>query len=257
MSIVLLLLRLIHIVAGAFWVGAGVAYFLYFEPSAKAGPARSKFMQELIGKYRYPIFMNVSSLLTILAGLGLYWASSGGLSAAWLTSGPGLGFTLGALAGLIAFGIGFIGIRPRPSAWAPWVRPSPRRRAAHGGTGRGTGPAGRRDPRLRAVGRAAAGHLPGADGGLPLFDLLTAYHAKKFNFSEKLNFFASSRRRDMKTQHTLAILLLVVSLALAGCGDEGARPTRFSACAPAWRTAAWPSSAWAGPSTASSTRSWP
>lgn len=114
MSIVLLLLRLIHIVAGAFWVGAGVAYFLYFEPSAKGlGPARSKFMQELIGKYRYPIFMNVSSLLTILAGLGLYWASSGGLSAAWLTSGPGLGFTLGALAGLIAFGIGFIGIRPR------------------------------------------------------------------------------------------------------------------------------------------------
>ena len=78
-------------------VAAAVAYFLYFEPAAKGlGPARPKFMQELIGKYRYPIFMNVSSLLTILAGLGLYWFSSGGLSAAWLTSGPGLGFTLGA-----------------------------------------------------------------------------------------------------------------------------------------------------------------
>lgn len=114
MSVVLILLRLIHIVAGALWVGAGVAYFLYFEPSAKGlGPARSKFMQDLVGKYRYPIFMNVSSMLTILAGLALYWFSSGGLSMAWVASGPGLGFTLGALAGLIAFGIGFFGIRPR------------------------------------------------------------------------------------------------------------------------------------------------
>lgn len=114
MIIVLLLLRLTHIVAGAFWVGAAVAYFLYFEPSAKGlGPARSKFMEELIGKHRYPVFMNTTSMLTVLAGLALYLISSNGLSIAWITSGPGLGFTLGSLAALVAFGIGFFGIRPR------------------------------------------------------------------------------------------------------------------------------------------------
>lgn len=114
MSFVILLLRLIHIVAGAFWAGAAVAYFFYFAPTAKGlGPARSKFMQDLVGKHRYPLFMNVSSMLTILAGLALYWFSSSGLSATWITSGPGVGFTLGALAALVAFGIGFVGIRPR------------------------------------------------------------------------------------------------------------------------------------------------
>ncbi len=114
MVFVVFLLRLVHIVAGAFWAGAAVAYFLYFEPTAKGlGPARSKFMQDLVGRHRYPMFMNMSSMLTILAGLGLYWVTSGGLSLVWVTSGPGLGFTLGSLAALAAFGIGFFGIRPR------------------------------------------------------------------------------------------------------------------------------------------------
>ena len=70
-------------------------------------------MQDLVGTHRYPVFMNASSMLCILAGLALYWFSSNGLSAAWITSGPGLGFTLGSLATLAAFGIGFFGIRPR------------------------------------------------------------------------------------------------------------------------------------------------
>lgn len=114
MAILIILLRLIHIVAGGFWAGAAVAYFLFFGPTAKGlGPAGSKFMQDLVGKHRYPVFMNVASMLTILAGLALYWFSSGGLRAAWITSGPGLGLTLGSLAGLVAFGIGFVGIRPR------------------------------------------------------------------------------------------------------------------------------------------------
>ena len=114
MSFVILLLRLIHIVAGALWAGAAVAYFFFFAPTARGlGPPGPKFMQDLVGKHRYPLFMNVSSMLTILAGLVLYWFSSGGLNAAWITSGRGLGFTLGSLAALAAFAAGFFGIRPR------------------------------------------------------------------------------------------------------------------------------------------------
>jgi len=52
-------------------------------------------------------------MLTIVAGLGLFWLVSGGLSVAWITSGPGLGFTIGSVAALVAFGVGFFGIRPR------------------------------------------------------------------------------------------------------------------------------------------------
>lgn len=114
MDIFVILLRLIHVTAGALWAGAAVAYFFFFAPTARGlGPAGPKFMQDLVGKHRYPVFMNGASMLTILAGLGLYWFASGSLSPAWITSGPGLGFTLGSLAALAAFGIGFVGIRPR------------------------------------------------------------------------------------------------------------------------------------------------
>jgi hypothetical protein len=114
MEFVLILLRFIHVVAGACWAGAAVAYFFFFAPTVKGlGPAGPKFMQDLVSKHRYPIFMNLTSLLTIAAGLGLFWLVSGALNTAWILSGPGLGFTIGSVAALVAFGIGFFGIRPR------------------------------------------------------------------------------------------------------------------------------------------------
>lgn len=114
MEFLLILLRLIHVAGGALWAGAAIAYLFFFEPTAAAlGPAAPKFMQHLVDKRRYPVFMNVASMLTIVAGLGLLWLVSGGLNVAWLTSGPGLGFTIGSVAALVAFGIGFFGIRPR------------------------------------------------------------------------------------------------------------------------------------------------
>ncbi len=114
MEFVLIVLRLIHVAGGALWAGAAVAYLFFFEPTAKGlGPVAPRFMQDLVDKRRYPIFMNVASMLTIVAGLGLFWLVSGGLSVAWITSGPGLGFTIGSVAALVAFGVGFFGIRPR------------------------------------------------------------------------------------------------------------------------------------------------
>jgi len=113
-TIYLIILRIVHVVAGALWVGAGVYYFLFVEPTVKdLGPAGPQFMRSFMGKRRVPLFMNVVSSLTILAGLLLFWSTSGGLQGAWLTSGPGIGYTLGALAALVVYGIGFFMIRPR------------------------------------------------------------------------------------------------------------------------------------------------
>jgi uncharacterized membrane protein len=109
-----LVLRIVHIVAGTLWVGAAVSYFFFVEPTVKLlGPAGPKFMQGLIEKRRYPAFMNTVSMLTIVAGILLYWTASGGLQPAWITSGPGLGFTIGAIVAIVVFGIGFFMIRPR------------------------------------------------------------------------------------------------------------------------------------------------
>ena len=110
----LILFRAIHIVAGALWAGTAIFYFFLVEPAAKTlGPAAPKFMQALIEKRRYPLYMNIASALTIIAGALLYWNTSGGVQMIWVQSGPGLGFTIGSLAAIGAYLVGFFTLRPR------------------------------------------------------------------------------------------------------------------------------------------------
>lgn len=112
--IYLLTLRLVHIVAGVLWVGSAVFYLLFVTPAVKAlGAAGPTFVQDLIERRRYPMFMNISSALTIVAGGLLFWHTSGGLQVGWLQSGPGIGFAIGSVLAIIVFGIGFFMIRPR------------------------------------------------------------------------------------------------------------------------------------------------
>jgi uncharacterized membrane protein len=114
MNIYLLnVLRFAHVVGGILWAGAAISYLFFVKPSVKSiGPAGPQFMQNLTQRRRYPIFMMITSLLTVLAGGALYWMISGGLSLAWAATGPGLGFTIGSAAALIAFFLGALGIGP-------------------------------------------------------------------------------------------------------------------------------------------------
>jgi hypothetical protein len=114
MTTYIMVLRTLHIMAGALWVGSAIFYFLFVEPVVKTlGPAGPKFMQDLIDRRRYPLYMNVVSALTVLAGLLLYWNTSGGLQMAWVRTGPGLGFTLGSLVALVVYALGFLMLKPR------------------------------------------------------------------------------------------------------------------------------------------------
>jgi uncharacterized membrane protein len=109
----LLFLRLIHVTAGALWVGGAISYLFFTKPSVKAiGPAGPQFMQNLAVRRKYPLFMVSVSLLTVLAGGVLYIYDAGGLSLAWIKTGPGLGFTIGSLAALVAFFVGNFSIGP-------------------------------------------------------------------------------------------------------------------------------------------------
>ena len=109
----IILLRIFHVFAGALWFGAAISYLFFFKPSVKAiGPAGPQYMQSLTERRKYPVFMISTSLLTVLAGGILYWFSSGGFNAAWIASGPGIGFSIGSLAALVAFLVGNFGIGP-------------------------------------------------------------------------------------------------------------------------------------------------
>lgn len=114
MNIYLLIaLRLIHVVAGTLWFGTAVFYLFFLKPSVKAiGPAAPQFMQSLTQRRKYPLFMMSTSLLTVTAGIWLYVNNSGTFQMPWITSGVGLGYTIGAVAALVAFVVGSTIIGP-------------------------------------------------------------------------------------------------------------------------------------------------
>jgi uncharacterized membrane protein len=104
MELYVILLRAIHILGGVFWVGAALIGTFFLGPAARSsGPEGYKFIETLMGRLRFQAAISVSAILTILAGFLLYARASGGFQLAWITSGVGLGFTIGALAALASF----------------------------------------------------------------------------------------------------------------------------------------------------------
>jgi uncharacterized membrane protein len=102
----LMLLRLVHIVVGVFWVGA-VAFIAFFLlPTIQSvGAAGEAVMRQLNQIRRMQGWLTAAAVLTILAGLLLYWHDSAGFgSVQWMRSGPGVTFGLGAVLAIAATG---------------------------------------------------------------------------------------------------------------------------------------------------------
>ncbi len=109
MDFYVLLLRIIHIVGGAFWAGSAFLLAGYVGPAAgQAGPAGAKFMQSFVLGTRYVVAISAAAGLTVLTGLLLYWRASGGLQTEWMSTGTGVMFTIGGLAGISALVAGIL-----------------------------------------------------------------------------------------------------------------------------------------------------
>jgi hypothetical protein len=108
MQFILIALRVIHIVAGAFWVGNALMIALVLLPGVrKAGPGGERTLPMA----QISQAMSIASLLTTLSGLFLYgWISR--FAWGWIISPLGIGFTLGSLAGLAAFLMGLLSTGP-------------------------------------------------------------------------------------------------------------------------------------------------
>jgi len=103
MQFILIILRLIHIAAGAFWAGSALMIALVLLPGVrKAGPGGERALPMAAISQA----MSLASLLTTLSGLLLYgWVSR--FAWGWIASPLGIGFTIGSLAGFfIGFTIG-------------------------------------------------------------------------------------------------------------------------------------------------------
>jgi hypothetical protein len=113
MDVYMVVLRIVHIVAGVFWVGAAFTTILFLQPTAReVGPAAGPFMAHLAGKKRLIEAVLSAAALTILAGLLMYWRVSGGLDPDWIGTAPGLTLTVGAVCGIAAFALGLSVVRP-------------------------------------------------------------------------------------------------------------------------------------------------
>jgi uncharacterized membrane protein len=112
MDWLMIVLRLIHVVGGALWVGMMFFMTFYLTPAiAEAGPAEGGKLMAALQKGRIMVVMPVIALLTIFSGLWLMMRVYGG-PGNLVASRMGMALNLGATAAIIAFLIGIIFMRP-------------------------------------------------------------------------------------------------------------------------------------------------
>lgn len=103
------LLRIIHIGAGVFWVGGSLLATFFLIPSVGAtAEAGQRVMGHLVNNMKLSARLSAAAGATVLAGAILYWIDSQGLTSGWMKSGAGIGFTIGAIFGLIGFIFGIL-----------------------------------------------------------------------------------------------------------------------------------------------------
>jgi uncharacterized membrane protein len=111
MDLVYAVLRVLHIGAAMAWAGGAALFFFYIEPTLnKLGPDAEKFADEMINKRKVPIYFAAVSTVAVLAGLTLYVRQAGGFQL-WTTT-PGIIYTVGAIAAIIAWIGGNVLITP-------------------------------------------------------------------------------------------------------------------------------------------------
>ena len=97
------LLRIIHIVAGVFWVGGTLIMTFFVGPTAQAtGESGQKFVGHLMNNLKFSNRMSTAAGLSILAGFILFGLDARA-GATWLRSGFGIGLSIGAVFALIGF----------------------------------------------------------------------------------------------------------------------------------------------------------
>lgn len=111
----MLVFRTLHIVSAIAWGGSIFMLVVFLQPTAKAvGPAAAPFMRELLGKRRLSNAILSIAAVTIVAGGFLYWKDwhdRGGFGD-WISIAFGAWMTIGAVAAIAAWLLGFFATRP-------------------------------------------------------------------------------------------------------------------------------------------------
>jgi hypothetical protein len=110
---VVLILRLLHVVGGVFWVGAMTVLAWFLFPAVRAaGPEGGKVMQQVMAGRNLSRWMGTAALLTVGSGLILFGWFARVSRGAWIRTPAAHGYSFGAVVALVALGIGLgVGMR--------------------------------------------------------------------------------------------------------------------------------------------------
>ena len=107
-----ILLRFLHVVCGALWVGAMAYQVFFLMPAlAEAGPDSGKLMTAL-ARRRMPQIMLLVAIIAIVSGVWLLMRLMGGDAEGLMRTGMGKTFAWGGTAAILAFLIGITVVRP-------------------------------------------------------------------------------------------------------------------------------------------------
>src|SRR6267154_5846927 len=95
-----LVLRLVHILSGIFWIGGGLYTFFFLGPALASTPAVMGQVMAALQRRRAFTVQQIAAGLVLLSGLRLLMIDSAGFSGSYFATGTGRTF---AMSGLIAF----------------------------------------------------------------------------------------------------------------------------------------------------------
>ncbi len=99
-----LALHVLHITAGVVWAGGAMLMGFFVTPAVLATrPESGRFMQQLTGPARLPLWMMTASWVTVICGVVMFAPQMGILHPSMMRSPRGIALTVGALLGIGAF----------------------------------------------------------------------------------------------------------------------------------------------------------
>jgi uncharacterized membrane protein len=102
-TLVITLLRIIHIFGAVTWIGGAIFMASVLGPTVRAaGPEGGRFMMRMASFGQLSRVLTIASISTVTAGLLLYYYFSGGLQATWISSAHGITLTVGGIVGILA-----------------------------------------------------------------------------------------------------------------------------------------------------------
>jgi uncharacterized membrane protein len=112
MNAELLVLRLVHIVGGIFWVGSMMFTSFFLIPALGSSPAVAGQVMAGLEKRRLFTLLPIVALLTILSGIRLLWIASVGFSDAYFSTSTGRTFAASGVGAIVAFLLSVLVSRP-------------------------------------------------------------------------------------------------------------------------------------------------